>query len=265
MAGGVGAVLRAIGRPVRARLRIVFGTAGLAAWIATRAVRPGTWQRATVRAEFFRRLRQSLLGGLLATLVLGVVVGAGLVFQGIYWLGAAGQRQLLASILVTVLVRELVPVLVGLLLLGRAGTVTIAELGAMRSGGGTRAHAILGVDNGLLFALPATVAYALAAFTLGVACASLALVTGSLTAFLLGDRTVEVFGSLNDVLQAMRPVDAVLFPLKLLILGALVGVTASHTALSAEESVATADLLPTGFVRGVLAVVVTSALMSLAA
>jgi phospholipid/cholesterol/gamma-HCH transport system permease protein len=265
MAGRFGALLRAIGRPARARLRVILGMLGLAAWIVGRVFRIGTWRRLSVRAEFFRRLRQALIGGVMATLVLGVVVGAGLVFQGIYWLGQAGQRQLLADILVTVLVRELVPVLVSLLILGRSGTVTLAELGAMRSGGGVRALAIQGVDAGLAFALPATVAYALAAFTLGVACAALALITGSFTAFLLGDRTVALLGSLDDVLRAMDPADAVLFPTKLLVLGGLVGVTACFTALSAEESVATAELLPAGFVRGVLAIVVTSALMSLAA
>jgi hypothetical protein len=47
--------------------------------------------------------------------------------------------------------------------------------------------------------------------------------------------------------------------------GALVGIVAAFTAFSGDEPRATALLLPSGFVRGVLAVVLSSVVLSLAA
>lgn len=258
------AFLAGVGRWARGRISALLGMLGLGAWVFARCLRPASWGR-PARAEFFLRLRQSLAGGLPAVVVLGLVAGFGIVFQGLYWFGQLGQRGLLASLLVTILMREVVPLLVGLLILGRSGTVTIAELGAMRAAGGVRALQLSGVDPGLVFAVPAAAAYALATFTLGVVCLALSLVSGSLVAFTLGDRSVGLFGALEDVLRAVGPRDAVIFPAKLLLGGGLVGLIASYTALSGAEARSTAALLPVGFVRGVLAVVVSSVVLSLAA
>lgn len=256
--------LAAIGRYARGRARVVLGLLGLGAWALARCFRPDTWG-GPARAEFFRRLRQALAGGFYATVVLGVVAGFGVVFQGLYWFGQLGQRGLLASLLVTILMRELVPILVGLLVLGRSGTVTIAELGAMRAAGGVRSLQLAGVDPALVFAVPAVAAYALAAFSLGVLCLGTALVFGSFWAFTLGDRSVGLFGALDDTLRAVGPRDAIIVPAKLLLGGGLVGLTAAYTALSGAEARSTAALLPTGFVRGVLAVIISSVVLSLAA
>jgi len=256
--------LGALGRWARARLGTLLGLIGLGAWVLAHCVRPDLWGRVG-RAEFFRRLDQSLIGGLVATVVLALVAGFGIVFQGLYWFGQVGQRGLLSSLLVSILMREVVPLLVGLLILGRSGTVTIAELGAMRAAGGIRSLQLSGVDPALVFAVPAAAAYALAAFTLGVICLTLSLLSGSLVAFSLGDRSVGLFGTVQDVLLAVGPRDALIFPAKLLAGGALVGITAAFTALSGTEPRATAQLLPIGFVRGVLAVVLSSVALSLAA
>lgn len=256
--------LAAIGRGARRRAQVLLGLLGFGVWVFARCLRPGTWGR-PARAEFFRRLNQSLAGGFYGAVVLGLVAGFGVVFQGLYWFGQLGQRGLLAGLLVSVLMRELVPVLVGLLVLGRSGTVTIAELGAMRAAGGLRALQLAGVDPALVFATPAVAAYALAAFTLGVICLATSLVFGSLVAFSLGDRSVALLGALDDTLRAVGPRDAVIFPAKLLLGGGLVGLTAAYTALSGAEPRATAQLLPVGFVRGVLAVILSSVALSLAA
>ena len=257
-------MLAAFGRPVRQRVQVFLQLLGLSAQFLAWAVQPFGW-RAPERAELFRRLRQSLLGGVAATLVLGLLIGAGLVFQGISWSGAVGQRGLLANVLVTVLVRELAPVLVALLILGRSGMVAVAELGDLRASGAARAMTLQGVDLLRLYGAPAATAFALSAFTLGVLFVAVALISGGALALALGDQTVTLFDSLDAVLRAMRPVDTVIFPLKLLVAGGLVGVTAAHSALTAPSGASTADLLPACFVRAVLAILVASVAMSLAA
>jgi phospholipid/cholesterol/gamma-HCH transport system permease protein len=63
----------------------------------------------------------------------------------------------------------------------------------------------------------------------------------------------------------MRATDFVMFPVKMLSIGALVGLTACITGLTARPGDDTALLLPRGFVRGVLAIMVASLVFSLAA
>lgn len=256
-------MLAAIGRPVRLGFLTLLQNLALCVRVLVRAPAPSSWA-GPARRELFRLLRQSLLGGIRATLFLGVLIGAGLVFQGIALAGAAGQRELLASVLVRVLVRELAPALVGIVILGRSGLVALAELNALRRSGSARLLSLQGVDLFGLYALPAAVAFALASLTLGILFVAVALFSGGALAFLLSSTEVALLDSLTDVLRAMRPADTAIFPLKLLVIGGLVGVSAAHTALMAPEERSTAQLLPTGFVRGALAVLLASALLSLA-
>jgi phospholipid/cholesterol/gamma-HCH transport system permease protein len=143
--------------------------------------------------------------------------------------------------------------------------VTVAELGALRGSGAARAMTLQGVDLLRLYGAPAAAAFALSAFTLGVLFVAVALVSGGALALALGDQSVTLFDSLDAVLRAMRPVDTLIFPLKLVVAGGLVGVTAAHTALTAPSGASTADLLPVCFVRAVLAILIASVAMSLAA
>ena len=52
-----------------------------------------------------------------------------MVSQALYWLGEAGQQELIGPVLVTVLVREITPLLVGIIVLGRSGVVILSEIG----------------------------------------------------------------------------------------------------------------------------------------
>jgi phospholipid/cholesterol/gamma-HCH transport system permease protein len=71
-------------------------------------------------------------------LATAALVGLGIVYQALHWLGVAGQQGLVGNILVAVLVREVAPVLVGLILLGRNGMVTVVEFGEIAATGQTR-------------------------------------------------------------------------------------------------------------------------------
>jgi phospholipid/cholesterol/gamma-HCH transport system permease protein len=226
--------------------------------------RPRSWRR-TVRTEFRRALRQAAGGGLATALVTAGLTGLALVAQAIYWLGLAGQQELEGSLLVTVLVRELAPLLTGMVLLGRSGTVTIIELGLLQLGGQTDVIAAQGVDPFLLLVLPRTIAFALTSFTLGVFFVLGALVMGFVASSLLGAVRESLWMFFDHVLSAMRDADFVMFPVKMLSIGALVALTACITGLTARPGEDAAVLLPRGFVRGVLAIMLASLVFSLAA
>lgn len=256
--------LARIGRPVRLRAGFVLAMASLAFGILREAARADTWRR-PVRAEFRRVLAEATGGGFTTIAVTAVLVGLGLVYQAIYWLGQAGQEGMVGRVLVTVLVRELAPVLVGLLLLGRSGMVAIVELGGMQAGGQVRALQAMGLDPFRLLVLPRVLAFAVTAFTLGVLFVAAALLTGFVAGSLLGVVHLSLPGFLDAVLHAMGPADFAVFPGKLLAIGILVGLVATLTGLSAQRGDRPATLLPRGFLRGVLAVLLTSGVLSLAA
>ena len=255
-------VLEAVGREARGTAEFLLMLASLT-WGVLRAIpRPSSWRR-TVRAEFRRALRQSLGGGLPAILFTAVLVGLAMVSQALYWLGTAGQEQLIGQVLVTVLVRELTPVLVGLILVGRSGMAALSELCDLRLSGEVRALEGLGVDPFLYLVLPRAAAFALAAFTAGVLFIVAALISGFLAASFLSGTQPTLLDFLDTLVGAMNVADFLVFPIKMLLIGLLVATIACLTALGPRVPGGPTDLLPKGFVRSVLAVMITSVTLSL--
>jgi phospholipid/cholesterol/gamma-HCH transport system permease protein len=255
--------LAALGRATRRRSYFVLMLASLAFGVVREALRPSTWRR-TVRAEFRRALRQAVGGGLSTVLVTAALIGLAMVYQALYWLGEAGQEDLIGTVLVTVLVREVAPVLVGLILLGRSGVVAVSEIGALQIGGQVHALAAQGLDPFQLLLLPRACAFALASFTLGVMFVLAALITGFVAGSLLGAVHTTLWSFLDRVLLAMQAADFAVFPAKMIAIGLLVALTACLTGFMARPWDDAARLLPLGFVRGVLALLLASVVLSLA-
>ncbi len=256
--------LAAVGHFARARAGFPLMLAAASWGVLREAVRPVSWRR-TVRHEFKLAMRQATGGGLATAMVTASLAGAAMVYEALYWLGVAGQAQLTGSILVTVLVRELTPLLVGLILLGRSGMLTVTELGMLQAGGQIRAMQAQGIDPFLLLVLPRTLAFALSGFTLGVIFAATALVFGFIVSGAIGSVQDSLWTFLDRVLQAMTVRDYMVVPMKLLVIGLLVGLSSCLTGLGARDDDDLASLIPRGFVRGILVIMVTSILFTMTA
>ena len=256
--------LAALGRFGHARVGFPLALAAASWGVLREAVRPASWRR-TVRQEFSLSMRQATGGGLATITVTASLAGVGMVYEALYWLGVAGQAQLTGSILVTVLVRELTPLLVGLILLGRSGMLTVTELGTMQAGGQIRAMLAQGIDPFLLLVLPRTLAFALSSFTLGVIFAATALVFGFIISGAIGSVQDSLWTFLDRVLAAMTVRDYLVVPVKLLSIGFLVGLSSCLTGLGAHEDDDLSTLIPRGFVHGILAVMIASIAFTLAA
>jgi phospholipid/cholesterol/gamma-HCH transport system permease protein len=255
--------LAQLGRPVRPHLNFVLMLAALGLGVAREAVRPATWRR-TVRGEFRRALRQAVGGGLSTTLVTAALIGLVMVSQALYWLGEAGQEELIGPVLVTVLVREVAPLLVGLIVLGRSGVVVVSEIGELQIGGQVSTLAAQGLDPFQMLVLPRACALALACFTLGVMFVIAALLSGFVAGGLLEAVRISLWSFFDRVLHAMRPGDFAIFPAKTILIGLLVALTASLTGLTAAAPDEAARLLPRAFVRGVVSILLADIVLSLA-
>ena len=257
-------ILATIGKSTRARVVFLLRLAALSWGVVQEAVQPLSW-RPTIRAEFRRALSQAAGGGLPATLFTGALVGLVMVSQALYWLGEAGEEELIGPVLVTVLVREVAPLFVGLIVLGRSGVVAAGELGTVRLASQARVLLGQGIDMFTLLIMPRVVAFALASFVLGVTFISVALVVGFVAVSLFGAIHASISSFVDHVLEAMRAADFVLFPAKMLTIGFLVAVVVCLTGLSAAPGDRPADLPPPAFVRGALTIMLVSLVLSLAA
>ena len=252
-----------VGRFVRTRLGIFFSLMALSAGIVAEALLPRTWRR-SVRSEFRRVLRMALLGSLPATIFVATLIGIGMVYQAIYWLRVAGQEGALGNILVAVLLREVAPILVGIILLGRSGSAMLTELGNLQAERQLRALQAQGMDPFQILVLPRGAACALAAYTLGVVFVLVMLLVGFAMARSLDVVQDSLWTFLDTLLRALAPTDFVIFPVKMLAIGLLIGSTACLTALSADVGDEIGRLISRGFIRGMLAIMLTSGLLSLA-
>jgi phospholipid/cholesterol/gamma-HCH transport system permease protein len=252
-----------IGRIVRVPTQFVLSLMALSAGTVMEALSPRAWRR-SVRSEFWRVLHVTLHGSLPATIFVASLVGVGMVYETIYWLGLAGQEESLGNILVTVLLREVAPLLVGIVLLGRSGSAMLTELCHLHSDRQLHALQAQGIDPFQILVMPRGVAFALASYTLGIVFILVTLLVGFAIASLLGVIQTSLWSFLDGVLGAMAPSDFAIFPLKMLAIGLLIGATACLTALSARPEDDVGRLISHGFIRGMLAIMLTSGLFSLA-
>ena len=254
-------VLSVVGAETRKRSSYVLQLAALFWGVMREIAWPSTWRR-TLRATFRTTLTQTVGGSLGTIAVTALIVGLGLVFEAIYWLRTAGQQEQIGRILVVVLFREITPLLVGIILLGRAGTAAIAELGMLTADGEIAILRAEGVDIFDYMVLPRAVAFALGSFTLGVMFVLVALISGFVTGSFAGVVNTSVFGFLDNVLRAMTVGDMMIFPAKLLLIGLVVALSSCITGLGAQEVDTPSSLLPRGFTRGVTGILTVSLLLS---
>src|SRR5690349_9769670 len=97
-----------IGRWTRLRLQFLFSLMALAAGVLLEALMIRSWRR-PARMELRRVLRQTIGGSLPAIVFVAAILGLGLVYQAFYWLRVAGEESSIGTILVTVLLREVLP------------------------------------------------------------------------------------------------------------------------------------------------------------
>jgi phospholipid/cholesterol/gamma-HCH transport system permease protein len=256
-------VLAAVGEPTVSAVRWLAFVAGLGAAVAAHAVRRGAWRR-PVRDAFRLALYEAGVRALPAVLIAAVLVGIGMVFQALYWLGTFGQESLVGTLLTTVLVREVAPVVVGLLVLGRSGTATLIALGTLSRGGQIAALDAQGIDPLSLLVMPRVLASAVAGVTLTILFVATALIAGWGAALAISPAELGLLDFLENVLRAMGASNFILLPLKGLMIGLVVSLVACAIVFGAPGiAVRPTRLVPQGFALMVLAALAVSGIISM--
>lgn len=144
-----------------------------------------------------------------AVFVCGVALLAGItvVVQLAFWTSEAGQSQLLGPLLVSVVARELGPLLTNIVVIVRSSSGMAAELGVLKVSGGIRALEAQGVDPFLYIVMPRVLAMGVATFCLTITFLLVTFSSGYLFGAWLGKGSRDLSYFANTVLHALRPQD----------------------------------------------------------
>jgi phospholipid/cholesterol/gamma-HCH transport system permease protein len=226
--------------------------------VIRQSFRPITWRR-SIRAEFLRQCYQVGAQALPFILVAGFFVGFGLVAQAYHWLAVFGSTNLFGGFLSAILVREIAPVLVGLIVIGRSGSTLLVELGTMKTEGQVHMLDAQGVDPFLYLVVPRVLAFSICMFSLTTAFVAVALLAGFFSGVLIGITQFYFFDFLNRAIGSMGWQTYVLFSLKTIAIGFAIALISCRTALSLTGvSANVLDIMPRGFALSALAALIIS-------
>jgi len=222
-----------------------------------------TWRR-TVRAEFFHQCHQVGTRALPFLMITALIVGLGVVFETLYWLKVFGQSELAGSLLVVVLVREIAPLLVALIIIGRSVSVIMIELGIMQADGQIRMLDAQGIDPFIYLLVPRVMAVSVCMFSLTIVFTVVTLTAGFVAGNALSGTNLTVYDFVFEILSAMGPADFATIPVTTLLIGFVTGLIGCTTGLSFSGVASDVhDLLPSGIMKSVIATLLISVVVTL--
>ena len=242
------------------RLVVFISIAGAVFWQSCRLL---TWRR-TVRAEFLHQCHQVGSRALPFIVLTALIIGLGVVFETLYWLRIFGQSEFAGSLLVIVLVREIAPLLVALIVIGRSVSVFMIELGIMQADGQIRMLDAQGIDPFIYILVPRVMAASVCMFSLTIVFTLVTLATGFVAGNALSATNLPVYDFAFEILTAMGPADFAAIPLTTLPVGYVTGLVGCTTGLSFDGiTTEVHHLLPSGIMKSVIAALVISVVVTL--
>jgi phospholipid/cholesterol/gamma-HCH transport system permease protein len=169
-------------------------------------VQPRYWARA-VRTALARQVLAIGVEPLWFVGAVAAFVGISVVVQLTFWVGEAGQSQLLGPLLVTVVARELGPVLINLIVIVRSGSAMTTELGVLKIDGGVGALEERGGDAFSHLVLPRILGMAVSTFCLTIVFILTAFASGYLFAALMGKGSRDLLLFADTLSNAIQPKD----------------------------------------------------------
>jgi len=180
-----------------------------------------------MRAHLARSGIRLLPMTLFASVALGLIV----IGQTVSLLQRVNATQFLGTVMVTVVVRELGPLLAALIVLSRTGTANVIELGTSRALGEVQALEALGIDPIHYLVVPRVAGMALGIFSLTVYLIIGALGSGYLWAF-LQDVPLSPGEYVAQLTSALSALDFVTLALKTCLFGAIIAIVTCYHGLA---------------------------------
>ena len=258
-------VVSTIGEQAIERWRVARNITAVIVGVFSLALRPRYWPR-TVRDVLARQVLFTGVEALALTTLIALLAGVSVVAQVQLWLNRFGQSAMLGSILVAAIVREVGPLLVNFLVIGRSGTAIATEMAYMQVRREIDVLDAQGVDPMVYIVMPRVVGVALAVFSLTILFILVSFLSGYLVAVFLGATPGDPSFFARNVLGAVTPAVLWNVPIKTILPGLLIGSTCCIEGLSVRGSVTEVPQAATRAVvrsiAGVLLIAATSTILS---
>lgn len=165
------------------------------------------------------------------TLFVSVALGLVVIGQTVSLLSRVNANQFLGLVMVSVIVRELGPLLTGLIVLSRTGAASVIELGTARATGEVEALEALGIDPIHYLVVPRVIGMALGIFSLTMYLVIGALLSGYLWAFVqdVPLRPGEYFAQLA---ASLRVIDFIILAAKSALFGGVIAIVTCYHGLA---------------------------------
>ncbi|HEX8912749.1 MAG TPA: ABC transporter permease [Humisphaera sp.] len=225
------AFLRFIGDGAITWVRWWVHLAAVVAAILRLAPLRSTWPR-TVRQTLARQILFSGIEGTRFAALAAVLVGVAVVVQAQLWLYRLGQTTLLGPLLVTVVVREVGPLLANIVAIGRTGNAIAVELANMKTLGEVRVLDAQGIDPMIYLVIPRAIGLTISVLCLTVVMVTASLAGGYLFGVLVGAKTGTPGMFARSIVGAIGPLDAVSVLLKATVPSLLAGTICCTEGLS---------------------------------
>ncbi|MHB8523932.1 MAG: ABC transporter permease [Limisphaerales bacterium] len=162
---------------------------------------------------------------------LSCALGFVVIGQTVALLNRVGAQDFAGTIMVTVVVREMGPLVTALLVLARVGTATVIDLGTARAMGEVEGLEALGIDPIHYLVVPRVIGLALSIFSLTVYLILITLFSGYVFAF-LQDVPLRPGDYVSQLAAALRWDDFVLLALKTVLFGVIIATVSCYEGLA---------------------------------
>lgn len=251
-----------IGADFLARLRAINHLASVAGTLLALAMNPRSWPR-TTRMVFARQILFTGVEAMQFIALIALLTGVSVVVQTQVWLNKMGQSEMFGSIFVMVIVREVAPLLVNFIIIGRSGTAIATELANMKVMGEIRVMEAQGLDPIRYLALPRVFGMMISVFCLTIVFIVISLFSGFVSGLLIGLPGDQLSFFMDSVLKAFCPGDISNLLAKTLVPGFLTALICLVAGLNVQGAITEVPQACTrGIVNSISMLFVVSALVT---
>lgn len=194
---------------------------------------PGRTARAVANRVAVRQIFFTGFEALTLVSIIAAFVGVTIVLQ-MQLMGAALPGEMVGMVLVAVILRELAPLTTATIIAGRSGTAIATELGNMKANSEILAMSSLGIDPSRFIVWPRLIGCVVSVLVLTVYFGAVAILAGYAVGLGIGASSLTSLRA--GFHAALEPGDLVLYPVKCIGLGTIVGWLSCHFGLDVRGS-----------------------------
>ncbi|HUV08441.1 MAG TPA: ABC transporter permease [Spirochaetia bacterium] len=163
---------------------------------------------------------------------ISLAIGAVIIIQGMNIFPQFGQSQLVYTILITVIVRELGPILTAFIITARSGTAIATELGGMVVSHQIEAYVSIGINPISYLVVPRVLGVTISLVTLTLYFS----VAGIVGAYFVSQlfTPIGLLDYFQNLLKVLRPIDIFASLLKSLVFGTIISIVSTYQGFNVK-------------------------------